>query len=970
MSKALALAELGSVTSTAAELNLVDGGTARGTTAFAAGDGVVTNDGGTMRMTNIDTLDTYYSATTKTLTNKTLTSPILGTPASGVMTNMTGAVSASIGNDQIDSQHYAAGSIDNEHLADDAVGTDELANNVVINTSGAITTSANTTTSSLIVADAGNIGSATDTAAIAIAANGNVSISQDLIVTGALTISGGTTKIESTVTTVVDPIMTLQTAVGGGALGSDTNKDVGLALQYHTGSAAKTAFLGLDDSTGKMIFVPDATISSEVVSGSAGTLVSDLEGDVTGDLTGNADTATTLATARDIGGVSFDGTGNITLPGVNSAGNQATSGLAATATALATGRTIGMTGDVVWTSPSFDASGNVTAVAAIGSDVIINADVKSDAAIAISKTALVAGTGMTLSTNTVNVIGGTGITANADDIAIDATVATLTGSQTLTNKSIVATQLTGTIADERMPNLTGDITTSEGAVATAIASDVIINADIKSDAAIAMSKTALVGGTGLTLATNTLNVDAAQTQITSVGGITIGGNWTAASQTCANLGTVTTADINGGTIDGATIGASSYTTGKFTTCDATTDFTVGTLTIADGNIYDSSPLVIDALTTTIAGAGGLLIDQNTNAKALDIDYEGTTANCLHIDTNGMTEGKSLYINAGSGLTSGQAIEVNSNSADTTARNLVRFTNDNYLATGCIALKIDQDSTGGAIVVRNNYAGHPTADDTNDALPADVFSVDGFGAAHCGDKNNPRGTHATERAALVVGDRAGATTNCWAFKSGGNLAMHVAYIGYFDMNMGASFKMRYNGANRILFSSDITLSVDTHCSAELTATTKTFKIDHPLKSMRRSHTLSHASIEGPKADLIYRGKVDLENGEATINIDTVSKMTEGTFEVLCDDVQNFTSNETDWKAVKGSVSGNILTISCEDSTSSATVSWMVIGERMDDAIKKNANTDIHGKIIPERLQNASWKEAKLSSLLNELNANTK
>ena len=52
---------------------------------------------------------------------------------------------------------------------------------------------------------------------------------------------------------------------------------------------------------------------------------------------------------------------------------------------------------------------------------------------------------------TLNVIGGTGITANADDIAIDSTVATLTGSQTLTNKSIVATQLTGTIADARFP---------------------------------------------------------------------------------------------------------------------------------------------------------------------------------------------------------------------------------------------------------------------------------------------------------------------------------------------------------------------------------------------------------------------------------------------------------------------------------------------------------------------------------------
>ena len=53
-----------------------------------------------------------------------------------------------------------------------------------------------------------------------------------------------------------------------------------------------------------------------------------------------------------------------------------------------------------------------------------------------------------------------------------------------------------------------------------IANGVIINEDIKSDAAIAMSKTALAAGTGITLATNTLNVDAAQTQITSVGTLT------------------------------------------------------------------------------------------------------------------------------------------------------------------------------------------------------------------------------------------------------------------------------------------------------------------------------------------------------------------------------------------------------------------------------------------------------------------
>ena len=53
---------------------------------------------------------------------------------------------------------------------------------------------------------------------------------------------------------------------------------------------------------------------------------------ISGPLTGNATTATTLQTARTIGGVSFDGSGNIDLPGVNTTGNQNTSGNAATAT--------------------------------------------------------------------------------------------------------------------------------------------------------------------------------------------------------------------------------------------------------------------------------------------------------------------------------------------------------------------------------------------------------------------------------------------------------------------------------------------------------------------------------------------------------------------------------------------------------------------------------------------------------------
>jgi hypothetical protein len=53
-----------------------------------------------------------------------------------------------------------------------------------------------------------------------------------------------------------------------------------------------------------------------------------VNGTLTGDITGNSGTATQLATARNIGGVSFNGTADIDLPGVNTAGNQDTSGTA------------------------------------------------------------------------------------------------------------------------------------------------------------------------------------------------------------------------------------------------------------------------------------------------------------------------------------------------------------------------------------------------------------------------------------------------------------------------------------------------------------------------------------------------------------------------------------------------------------------------------------------------------------------
>ena len=126
----------------------------------------------------------------------------------------------------------------------------------------------------------------------------------------------------------------------------------------------------------------------------------------------------------------------------------------------------------------------------------------------------------------------------------------------------------------------------------------------------------------------------------------------------------------------------------------------------------------------------------------------------------------------------------------------------------------------------------------------------------------------------------------------------------------------------------------------------FQIDHPLPSLADTKTLTHSFIEGPQCDLIYRGKVTLSSGTATVNLDSVSNMTEGTFVVLNRDVQCFTTNETGWGAVKGSVSGNILTITAQDNSSTDTISWMVIGERQDPNIKTSAITDDDGYLIVE------------------------
>jgi len=259
-------------------------------------------------------------------------------------------VGSKIADDQVDSEHLVAGAVDLEHMASQSVDEDNLyisnsgSNGQFLQkqsgNNGGLTWATAATSNTTYTAGDGldlsgtefalETGTASNIGGVIVAGTANevdvsyssgtatVGLPNNVTIAGNLTVSGTTTTVDSTTVSIADPLFEL------GASGSDDNLDRGIIMKYNS-SGAKKAFMGFDDSTGKFIMIADATDSSSVISGTAGTLVmTTFEGALTGNVTGNASgssgsctgnaaTATALANARTINGTSFDGTGNITL---------------------------------------------------------------------------------------------------------------------------------------------------------------------------------------------------------------------------------------------------------------------------------------------------------------------------------------------------------------------------------------------------------------------------------------------------------------------------------------------------------------------------------------------------------------------------------------------------------------------------------------------------------------------------------
>ena len=152
---------------------------------------------------------------------------------------------------------------------------------------------------------------------------------------------------------------------------------------------------------------------------------------------------------------------------------------------------------------------------------------------------------------------------------------------------------------------------------------------------------------------------------------------------------------------------------------------------------------------------------------------------------------------------------------------------------------------------------------------------------------------------------------------------------------AAVKLRVQGADR-LEAHPLGVTV----TGALAKTSGTFDITHPL--LGEEKRLRHSFVEGPRADLIYRGSVVLDSSEVEVCMDAEAGMTPGTFEALSRDPWSIVSCPSG-SPVKWEMNGCCLTIKGEIGQQAM---WIVISERQDPEYLATEMTDDDGNLIVE------------------------
>ena len=149
-----------------------------------------------------------------------------------------------------------AGSIANAKLANSSVTVSDGSNTSDIALGGTLTFAG--------VTNETDVSENSGTVTVGIVSN--PTLTGNVTVTGNLQVDGTTTTVNSTTVTIDDPIFTL----GGDGNGTNDDKDRGVEFKWHNGSSAKVGFFGMDDTDNVFRYIPDATNTSEVFSGSVG----------------------------------------------------------------------------------------------------------------------------------------------------------------------------------------------------------------------------------------------------------------------------------------------------------------------------------------------------------------------------------------------------------------------------------------------------------------------------------------------------------------------------------------------------------------------------------------------------------------------------------------------------------------------------------------------------------------------------